>query len=152
MRAVIQRVAEASVTFEDGAVNRIGLGLLVLVGVAESDTGEDVEWLAGKVARMRIFPDDAGLMNRSVQEVPGGGEILAISQFTLYASTRKGNRPSFAGAARPDAAIPRYEQFVSALERELGRPVATGRFGAQMKVALVNDGPVTIVVDSRARE
>jgi D-tyrosyl-tRNA(Tyr) deacylase len=150
MRVVIQRVSQASVTIGGQVKSAIGLGLVVLVGIEGVDTAEDVEWLCGKIARLRIFNDDEGVMNRSVQEV--GGEVLVVSQFTLHASTKKGNRPSYSRAARPEIAIPLYEQFVARLGAELGRPVATGEFGADMKVALVNDGPVTIVMDSRARE
>ena len=150
MRAVIQRVREASVTIASAPRARIGPGLLVLVGVEEADTPEDALWLAGKIARMRLFPDEAGVMNRSVQET--GGEALVVSQFTLHASTKKGNRPSYIRAARPETAIPLYEAFVRALESELGKPVPTGEFGAEMQVALVNDGPVTICMDTRAKE
>ena len=150
MRAVIQRVSEASVTIGGQVRGVIARGLLVLVAVEDADTTEDIEWLAGKLVRLRIFADDAGLMNCSVQDV--GGEILVISQFTLFASTKKGNRPSYLRSARPEVAIPRYEAFVARLRAELGRPVATGEFGADMKVALVNDGPVTITVDTKARE
>jgi D-tyrosyl-tRNA(Tyr) deacylase len=150
MRAVIQRVLQASVTIAGEARASIGPGLVVLVGIEEVDTTEDIEWLSGKIVRLRIFGDEQGLMNRSVQEVQGG--ILVVSQFTLFASTRKGNRPSFTGAARPDVAIPRYEEFVRRLAAELKRPVATGEFGADMKIGLVNDGPVTILIDSRRRE
>jgi D-aminoacyl-tRNA deacylase len=150
MRAVIQRVSEASVTIAGQVKGAIGRGLLVLVAVEDADTSEDSEWLAGKLVRLRIFPDDAGLMNRSVQDV--GGDILVVSQFTLFASTQKGNRPSYLRAARPEVAIPKYEAFVARLAAELGRPVATGEFGADMKVALLNDGPVTITVDTKARE
>ena len=150
MRAVIQRVSEASVTIAAQVRSAIGRGLLVLVAVEDADTPEDIEWLAGKIVRLRIFADDAGLMNRSVQDV--GGEILVVSQFTLFASTRKGNRPSYLRSAKPEVAIPRYETFVARLGTELGRPVHTGEFGADMQVALVNDGPVTIWMDTRARE
>lgn len=150
MRVLIQRVAEASVSVDGVEVARIDRGLLVLVGVEEADTAEDSAWLAGKVARMRLFADEAGAMNRCLAEV--AGEVLVVSQFTLHASTRKGNRPSFIRAARPEHAIPLYEQLVADLEKETGRPVATGRFGADMRVALVNDGPVTIWIDSKARE
>lgn len=150
MRAVIQRVSEASVTIAAQVRSGIGRGLLVLVAVEDTDTPEDIEWLAGKIVRLRIFADDAGLMNRSVQDM--GGEILVVSQFTLFASTRKGNRPSYLRSAKPEVAIPRYETFVARLAAELGRPVHTGEFGADMQVALVNDGPVTIWMDTRARE
>ena len=150
MRAVIQRVREASIAIESQIRSRIGPGLLVLLGVEEADTAEDGLWLAGKIARLRLFADDAGVMNRSVQET--GGEVLVVSQFTLHASTKKGNRPSYIRAARPETAVPLYEGFVRALESELGKPVPTGVFGADMQVALVNDGPVTIWVDTKARE
>ncbi len=128
----------------------IGRGLLVLAGIEEADADEDVEWLSGKIARLRVFDDDAGVMNRSVQEIQG--EILVVSQFTLFASTRKGNRPSYIRAARPETAIPLYENLVARITADLGRPVGTGEFGAEMKVALVNDGPVTILIDSKIRD
>lgn len=150
MRVVIQRVKQASVTIGGQVKAAIGPGLLVLVGIEAVDNPEDIEWLCGKIARLRIFNDEQGLMNRSVQEV--GGQVLVVSQFTLHASTKKGNRPSYSRAARPEMAIPLYEQFVARLGAELGRPVATGEFGADMQVALINDGPVTIYMDSRARE
>ena len=150
MRAVIQRVSEASVTIDGSVRGAIGRGLLVLVAVEPTDTAEDIEWLSGKIVRMRLFTDQQGLMNLSLQEV--GGEVLAVSQFTLFASTRKGNRPSWSRAAAPEQAIPLYEAFVRRLTEDLGKPVATGEFGADMKVALVNDGPVTILIDSRLRE
>ncbi|MES2923209.1 MAG: D-aminoacyl-tRNA deacylase [Verrucomicrobiota bacterium] len=150
MRAVIQRVLEASVTVDGHVVSRIGAGLLVLLGVEGGDAAEDVAWLSGKIARMRIFSDDDGKMNLSVANV--AGEIIVVSQFTLHASTKKGNRPSFLGAAAPEVSEPLYGEFCVALEGEIGRPVGRGIFGADMKVALVNDGPVTILVDSRARE
>jgi len=150
MRVVIQRVTEASVTIGGRVKGAIKQGLVVLVAVEEADTAEDVEWLSGKIVRMRIFADADGLMNLSVQEV--GGELLVISQFTLFASTRKGNRPSYTRPARPEVAIPIYEQFLSALGCQLGKGVQSGEFGADMKVALCNDGPVTICVDSKQRE
>ena len=150
MRALIQRVREASVTIETEVRGAIGPGLLVLVGIEEADTLEDVGWLAGKIARLRVFADAAGVMNCSLQE--SGGEALVVSQFTLHASTKKGNRPSYIRAARPETAIPLYTQFVCALEKELGKPVPTGEFGADMQVALINDGPVTIWIDTKARE
>jgi D-tyrosyl-tRNA(Tyr) deacylase len=150
MRAVIQRVSQASLTIAGCVKASIGPGLLVLVAVEPADTNDDIEWLSGKIVRLRIFHDEQGLMNRSVQEA--GGEILVVSQFTLFASTRKGNRPSWSRAAQPEQAIPLYEAFVRALSREFGKPVHTGEFGADMKVALVNDGPVTILIDSRLRE
>jgi D-tyrosyl-tRNA(Tyr) deacylase len=150
MRAVIQRVLEASVKIEGRTVSRIGTGLLVLLGVEDGDTAGDVVWLSGKVAKMRIFSDPEGKMNQSVTEA--GGEIIVVSQFTLHASTKKGNRPSFLKSAVPAISEPLYEQFCAALERETAKPVGRGIFGADMKVALVNDGPVTILIDSRARE
>ncbi len=150
MRAVIQRVLEASVEIDGETVSTIGPGLLILLGVADGDAAEDVAWLRGKIARMRIFSDAEGKMNQAVMET--GGEIIVVSQFTLHASTRKGNRPSFLRAAVPGISEPLYEAFCAALEMELGKPVGRGVFGAEMKVALVNDGPVTIVIDSRARE
>jgi D-tyrosyl-tRNA(Tyr) deacylase len=150
MRALIQRVREASVAVDGATVAAIGPGLLVLAGIAADDTDEDRDWLARKVVALRIFADDADVMNRSIADA--GGAILAVSQFTLYASTRKGNRPSWSAAAPPAIAQPGFAALVAALARELGRPVATGVFGADMQVALVNDGPVTIWLDSRARE
>jgi D-tyrosyl-tRNA(Tyr) deacylase len=150
MRAVIQRVLEASVTIDGHVISRIAPGLLVLLGVEEADDAEDVDWLCGKISRMRIFSDTEGKMNLSV--VDCGGEILVVSQFTLHASTKKGNRPSFIRAARPSHSEPLYESFCAAMERETGKPVARGVFGGDMQVALTNDGPVTIVIDSRARE
>ncbi len=150
MRLVIQRVSRASVSINGEEYSAIGRGLMVLVGIAEGDTEDDVRWLAAKTAAMRIFNDDAGVMNRSVLDV--GGDILAVSQFTLNASTRKGNRPSYIRAAGHDLAIPLYELYCQLVGEALGRPVATGVFGADMAVELVNDGPVTIVIDSRLRE
>jgi D-tyrosyl-tRNA(Tyr) deacylase len=150
MRAVVQRVTEAGVTIGGERVCRIGTGVVVLVGVEEGDGPDDVDWLAGKIAALRIFADDAGKMNRSVSEV--GGDTLVVSQFTLHASTRKGNRPSFLRAARPEEAIPLYEAFRAAIARETGRPPLCGVFAADMRVDLVNDGPVTIIIDSRRRE
>lgn len=150
MRAVVQRVTSASVTIDGALKSSIAAGLLLLVAVEDADTGEDIEWLAGKIARLRIFNDEQGMMNFSVQEV--GGDILAVSQFTLFASTRKGNRPSYIRSAKPEVAIPLYEKFVARLSVELGKPVHTGEFGADMKVSLVNDGPVTILIDTKMRE
>ncbi len=150
MRAVVQRVLEASVTIEDETISRIGPGLMILLGVEEIDDTNDVDWLSAKIAKMRIFSDADGKMNLSVTET--GGDALVVSQFTLHASTKKGNRPSFLRAAAPDHSEPLYEAFCAALEREIGKPVGRGVFGGDMKVALVNDGPVTIVIDSRARE
>ncbi len=150
VRAVVQRVSEASVTIAGQVRGAIGPGLLVLLAIEEVDTTADLEWLSGKIVRLRVFNDDAGVMNRSVQETGGG--ILLVSQFTLYASTRKGNRPSYIRAARPETAVPLYEAFARRLALDLGRPVQTGEFGADMKVALVNHGPVTILIDSKERE
>lgn len=150
VRAVIQRVSSASVTIDGAVRSAIGPGLLVLLGVGHEDGQEDVDWLVKKVAGLRIFNDEAGVMNRSVVEV--GGEALVVSQFTLMASTRKGNRPSYVGAAGHGKAIPLYEAFCTALSAALGRPVRTGEFGADMQVALVNDGPVTICIDTKNRE
>jgi D-tyrosyl-tRNA(Tyr) deacylase len=150
MRAVIQRVSEAAVVVDGREISRIGGGLLVLLGVAEGDALADASWLAGKIAAMRIFGDAEGKMNLSLREA--GGTALVISQFTLHAATRKGNRPSFIRAAHPELAEPLYGEFCQLLEGEIGMAVGRGIFGADMKVSLVNDGPVTIVVDSKARE
>ncbi len=150
MRAVVQRVSSASVSVDGQTVGAVDRGLLVLLGVAAGDTPDDGEWLAQKIAALRIFADAEDRMNLSVRDVGGG--ILVVSQFTLIASTRKGNRPSFNDSAPPALAVPLYEDFVRRLETALGRPVATGRFGAMMQVSLVNDGPVTLVIDSRLRE
>jgi D-aminoacyl-tRNA deacylase len=150
MRAVIQRVAEAKVSIAGVVKGAIHTGLVVLLAVEEADTAEDIEWLSGKIVRLRVFDDDKGVMNRSVQEAQGA--ILLISQFTLYASTRKGNRPSYSHSARPEIAVPLYQQFAQRLAQDLGKPVATGEFGADMQVSLVNDGPVTIIIDSKLRE
>ncbi|WP_324676407.1 D-aminoacyl-tRNA deacylase [Hymenobacter sp. GOD-10R] len=146
MRVVIQRVSEANVTVEGRVTGEIGPGLLVLAGFAPTDDTRALEWIARKLVQMRIFGDEEGKMNRSVQDI--GGQVLIVSQFTLLADARKGNRPSYLGAAPPPIAIPLYEQFVRMLEKLLGQPVATGEFGADMKVRLLNDGPVTIVLDS----
>ena len=150
MRAVIQRVSSASVTIDGVVKSAIGPGLMILLGVGHEDTQEDIDWLVRKTVGLRIFNDDAGVMNRSVVEV--GGEALVVSQFTLMASTKKGNRPSYLGAAGHELAIPIYEQFCAALSVAIGRPVGTGEFGADMKVALVNDGPVTICLDTKNKE
>lgn len=150
MRAVIQRVATAEVTIDGSVTGAISQGLVVLVAVEENDNREDIEWLSGKVVRLRIFNDDGQAMNRSVQDIGGG--ILVVSQFTLFASTRKGNRPSYSRAARPETAIPLYEAFLKQLTADLGRPIESGRFGADMQVRLINDGPVTLVIDSKQRE
>lgn len=150
MRAVIQRVSAAVVSIDGLTKSQIGPGLLVLLGVANGDTADDVAWLAGKIAALRVFSDDAGRMNRSVCDA--NGEVMIISQFTLIASTRKGTRPSFNDAARPELAVPLYESFVQTISKITGKPAATGKFGAEMKVTLTNDGPVTLVIDSRHRE
>jgi D-aminoacyl-tRNA deacylase len=150
MRVVVQRVASSRVMIEGREAAAIGRGLLLLLGIAGGDTAEEGEWLAGKIAALRIFEDPEGKMNRSVREIGGG--ILIVSQFTLLASTRKGARPSFNDAAKPELAIPLYERFLLQMESALGRPVARGEFGAMMQVELINDGPVTIVLDSRLRE
>jgi D-aminoacyl-tRNA deacylase len=150
MRLVIQRVLQASVAVDDVVIGTIGQGLLLLLGVEGEDNQEDAEWLCKKVAQLRIFSDDKGLMNRDIQEVDG--DILVVSQFTLFASYKKGNRPSFVKAARPEHAVPLYEYFVHTLSALTGKPIATGRFGADMKVSLVNDGPVTIVMDTKNKE
>lgn len=149
MIAVIQRVSEASVTIDGVVKSTIASGLLVLVGIEEADQDEDISWLTSKVVNLRIFNDAEGIMNVSVRDA--GGNILCVSQFTLQASTRKGNRPSYIKAARPEIAIPVYEKFIAALGEQLGKPILTGEFGADMKVSLVNDGPVTIVIDTKNR-
>lgn len=150
MRVTIQRVSDASVTISGIVKSKIGKGLLVLAGFEEADTHQDLEWMSAKLVNLRIFQDENGQMNLSVKDV--GGDILLVSQFTLHALTKKGNRPSFILAAKPDVAIPLYENFVLQVEKELGKKVNTGEFGADMKVALVNDGPVTINIDSRSKE
>ena len=150
MRLVIQRVKEASVSIDGEKVSAIGKGLLVLVGVETGDTEEDVKWLVGKTAGLRIFDDENGVMNKSIQDIDG--EALAVSQFTLTASTRRGNRPSYIRAAGHELAVPLYEQYCDSLAETLGKPVGRGVFGADMKVALVNDGPVTIIIDSKLKE
>jgi D-tyrosyl-tRNA(Tyr) deacylase len=149
MIAVIQRVSSASVTIEGKVKSSINKGLLVLVGIEDADTQEDIDWLAGKIVNLRIFDDSGGVMNLSVKDE--GGDIIAVSQFTLHASTKKGNRPSYIKASKPDIAIPLYEKFVKALEVNLEKPIQTGEFGADMKVSLLNDGPVTIVIDTKNR-
>ncbi len=149
MIIVIQRVTQASVTIQSSIYSSIHQGLLVLIGIEEADMAEDVEWLAGKLCNLRVFNDEAGVMNKSVMEA--GGDLLIVSQFTLHASTKKGNRPSYIKAAKPATAIPLYEQFIETTERILGKKVKTGQFGADMKIALVNDGPVTILIDSKNR-
>jgi D-tyrosyl-tRNA(Tyr) deacylase len=150
MRAVVQRVSQAKVTIQESVSASIGRGLVVLLAVEDLDSAQDIEWLSGKIVRLRVFGDENGLMNRSVQEMEG--EVVVVSQFTLFASTRKGNRPSFTRSARPEIAIPLYEQFVARLSADLGRPVQTGQFGAEMMVSLTNEGPVTIIIDSKLRE
>lgn len=147
MKVVIQRVASASVDIAGERISEIGAGLLILLGVVPDDTESDLEWLVKKCSQMRIFNDDAGVMNRSVMDV--GGDVMVVSQFTLAASTKKGNRPSYIGAASHDLAIPMYERFCQRMSEVIGRPVGRGRFGADMQVGLVNDGPVTIIVDSK---
>ena len=150
MRVVIHRVLHASVKIEDKISGKIRTGLLILLGIEETDTHEDTVWLAGKIIRLRIFSDSGGVMNLSVKEI--NGEILVISQFTLHASTKKGNRPSYIKAAKPEIAIPIYNQFLDQLTTELGKPVQSGVFGAMMEVSLVNDGPVTLVMDTKRKE
>ncbi|MFM7628714.1 MAG: D-aminoacyl-tRNA deacylase [Algoriphagus sp.] len=147
MIAVAQRVLESSVKIDGKIKDQIGVGLLILLGIEEADEQEDVDWLSKKLVNLRIFPDELGIMNRSVLEI--GGELLLISQFTLHASTKKGNRPSYIKAARPEIAFPLYQKMIQALESELGKPIGTGTFGADMKVSLVNDGPVTLCIDTK---
>lgn len=147
MIVVIQRVSEASVKIDGKVKAEISTGLMILLGIEEADGEDDISWLSKKIVNLRIFPDENGVMNKSLLEI--GGEILLISQFTLHASTKKGNRPSYIKAAKPDIAIPLYEKMISAIESDLGKSIGTGEFGADMKVALVNDGPVTIVMDSQ---
>jgi len=150
LKAVLQRVSEASVTIEGNKVAAIQKGLLVLVGIEDASSKEDIEWLTAKIANLRIFGDENGVMNLSVKDIDG--EMIVVSQFTLHASTKKGNRPSYIKASKPDVAIPLYENFVKQMEIELGKKVQTGQFGADMKVALINDGPVTIVIDTKNKE
>ncbi|HLP65622.1 D-aminoacyl-tRNA deacylase [Flavobacterium sp.] len=150
MKAVIQRVTHASVTIENEIVASISNGLLILIGIEEADTQEDIVWLTAKIANLRVFGDENGVMNLSVKDI--NGEIIVVSQFTLHASTKKGNRPSYIKAAKPDLAIPLYEQFVTQMEVEAEKKVQTGQFGADMKVSLLNDGPVTIIIDSKNKE
>lgn len=150
MRVVVQHVSEANVSIDQEVYSSIKKGLLIFVGIEESDGHEDIEWLSKKLTQLRIFSDTEGKMNLSIQDI--GGEMLVISQFTLHASTKKGNRPSYIKAARPEIAIPLYEKFISMLEKELQKQIQTGRFGADMKVALVNDGPVTIIIDTKNRD
>ncbi|MCQ2608175.1 MAG: D-aminoacyl-tRNA deacylase [Bacteroidales bacterium] len=150
MRAVIQRVTHASVTIEGVVKAKIGKGLLVLLGVEEADTQEDIDWLAGKIARLRIFSDENDLMNLSIDDI--SGDMIVVSQFTLFAATKKGNRPSYIRAARPETAIPLYESFVETIRKEIKGNVQTGEFGADMKVELLNDGPTTILIDTKNKE
>lgn len=150
MRVVVQRVNEASVTINNEIVSKIGKGLLVLVGVEDEDTQEDINWLCQKITQLRIFDDENGIMNKSIKDI--NGDLIIVSQFTLHASTKKGNRPSYIKAAKPDIAIPLYESFVSTMEDYLEKSVGKGRFGADMKVQLINDGPVTIWIDSKNKE
>ncbi|WP_299125074.1 D-aminoacyl-tRNA deacylase [uncultured Winogradskyella sp.] len=150
MKIVIQRVAESSVTIEDHRVAEIGKGLLVLLGIVNEDTQEDIDWLCNKIANLRIFPDEHGVMNKSI--IDSEGDIILVSQFTLHASTKKGNRPSYIKASKPDVAIPLYENFKKTLQNTLGKTIQTGEFGADMKVQLINDGPVTIIIDSKSRD
>jgi D-aminoacyl-tRNA deacylase len=150
MRAVIQRVSEAKVVIADAVKGAIQNGLAVLLAVEEADTADDIEWLSGKIVRLRIFDDENGVMNRSLLDV--GGDILLVSQFTLFASTKKGNRPSYSRSAKPEIAVPLYQQFIARLSLDLGKPPQTGEFGAHMLVTLTNHGPVTILIDSKQRE
>jgi D-tyrosyl-tRNA(Tyr) deacylase len=150
MRALIQRVSKASVTINDFKVASIGTGALILLGITHDDSSIDIEWLSKKIANLRIFPDSDGVMNKSLLDVDG--EAIVVSQFTLHASTKKGNRPSYIQAANPEVAIPLYEAFVKQLENDLGKKVQTGEFGADMKVELLNDGPVTIIIDSKDKK
>ncbi len=147
MRVVLQRVTKASVTIENQLNAEIGLGLLLLIGIEAEDTSEDIEWLCRKIVNMRIFNDEDGVMNNSLLDV--NGDAIIVSQFTLHASTKKGNRPSYIKAAKPDVAIPLYEEFIQVFKKHLGKEVGTGKFGADMKVELLNDGPVTILIDSK---
>lgn len=150
MKAVIQRVLSASVTIESNIVSQIENGLLILLGIEDSDNKEDIMWLSNKITNLRIFNDEHDMMNHSIKEIDGN--VIVVSQFTLHASTKKGNRPSYIKAAKPDTAIPLYEAFVIQLEKDLGKKVQTGKFGADMKVALINDGPVTIIIDTKNKE
>jgi D-tyrosyl-tRNA(Tyr) deacylase len=150
MRVVIQRVSEANVKVAGEVIGEIQKGLMVLVGIVNEDDKSDIEWLSNKIVNMRIFEDEQGVMNKSLLEV--GGSILLVSQFTLHASTKKGNRPSYIAAAKPAISVPLYEQMIIQLEKDLGAPIQTGKFGADMKVTLINDGPVTITIDSKNKE
>jgi D-tyrosyl-tRNA(Tyr) deacylase len=149
MKVIIQRVSKASVTIDNKIKSKIGAGLLILLGIEELDTKEDIDWLCGKITKLRIFGDENGTMNLSIKDIDG--DIILVSQFTLHASTKKGNRPSFIKAAKPEIAIPLYKQFIIQIEKEIEKPIQTGVFGADMKVELVNDGPVTIQMDSKNR-
>ena len=150
MRVVIQRVTQANVVIEGNIRSAIANGLLVLVGIEDADTSDDIEWLSSKIVNLRIFDDAEGVMNISLKDT--GGDLLVVSQFTLHAATKKGNRPSYIKASKPDIAVPLYEQFVKQLETDLGKQVFTGEFGADMKVSLINDGPVTIIIDTKNKE
>lgn len=150
MKAVIQRVSEASVTIDNEKVANMGTGLLILVGIEDADTPEDINWLTSKIAQLRIFNDENHVMNKSVKDVDG--DVIVVSQFTLHASTKKGNRPSYIKASKPNIAIPLYEDFIGSMEKAIGKKVQTGEFGADMKVSLINDGPVTIIIDTKNKE
>lgn len=150
MRAVIQRVLKASVEIGEREKDKIGNGILVLLGIEDADDAGDIEWLSGKISRLRIFDDDNGVMNKSLTDVDG--DLMIISQFTLHASTKKGNRPSYIKASKPDVAIPMYEKFITQMQKDTGKKPATGEFGAHMKISLINDGPVTIIIDTKNRE
>lgn len=150
MKVVIQRVSKASVTIANSKVSSINDGLLVLLGIVNEDTQEDINWLCNKIVNLRVFGDEKGVMNKSTLDV--NGDVIIVSQFTLHASTKKGNRPSYIKAAKPEVAIPLYKLFVNQLEKNLGKPIQTGEFGADMKVELLNDGPVTIIIDSKNKE
>jgi len=150
MRAVIQRVSDASVTIDEKVTGAIKTGLLVFLGIEDADTTEDIQWLSGKIVNLRVFNDENGVMNKSLLDI--NGDILLVSQFTLHASTKKGNRPSYIRASKPIVAIPLYEQMIAQLEKDLGKKIQTGIFGADMKVQLLNDGPVTIVIDTKNKE
>jgi D-tyrosyl-tRNA(Tyr) deacylase len=150
MRVVLQRVSEASVSIENSIVANINQGLVVLLGIEEEDTQEDISWLSAKISKLRVFSDENGLMNKSVHDI--NGDIILVSQFTLFASTKKGNRPGFTRSAKPEIAIPLYKAFIKQIESDFGKKIQTGEFGADMKIALVNDGPVTITIDSKNKE
>lgn len=147
---MLQRTSEASVQINQETVGQIDAGLMILLGIEEADSQEDIDWLCRKICNLRIFDDEFGIMNKSIQEI--GGDVLLISQFTLHASTRKGNRPSYIKAAKPEIAIPLYEKFIAQLQAELGKSIQTGEFGADMQVSLTNDGPVTIIIDSKNKQ